>query len=132
MRRRWLRGTTDLIAARVTAAQGVATLPAGELPSWAGAADRYRPFLAARDLERVVTAKPSELYDAIAPILGLEPTCRGELIRLTHEQIAALVGTCRETTTKVLGEFADRGLLRPGRGRITLPGRDGITADNGD
>jgi CRP-like cAMP-binding protein len=84
------------------------------------------------DLDRVVTAKPSEIYDAIAPILGLEPTCRGELIRLTHEQIAALVGTCRETTTKVLGEFADRGLLRPGRGRITLPGRDGITADNGD
>jgi CRP/FNR family cyclic AMP-dependent transcriptional regulator len=53
-------------------------------------------------------------------------------LRLTHEQIAALVGTCRETTTRVLGEFADRGLVRLGRGRITLLDRDGLTAENGD
>ncbi|GAA1636921.1 AAA family ATPase [Actinoplanes couchii] len=33
----------------------------------------YRPFLSARDLERVITAKPTELYDALAPILGLAP-----------------------------------------------------------
>jgi hypothetical protein len=33
---------------------------------------------------------------------------------------------------KVLGEFADRGLLRLGRGRITLLDRDGLTAENGD
>ncbi|WP_430784543.1 AAA family ATPase [Actinoplanes sp. G11-F43] len=33
----------------------------------------FRPFLSARDLERVITAKPTELYDALAPILGLAP-----------------------------------------------------------
>jgi CRP-like cAMP-binding protein len=57
---------------------------------------------------------------------------RGEQIRLTHEQVAALVGTARETATKVLGEFADRGLVRLGRGRITLLDRDGLTAEAGD
>lgn len=68
----------------------------------------------------------------LAPSAKRTLTSRGEQIRLTHEQIAALVGTSRETTTKVLGEFADRGLLRLGRGRVTLLDRDGLTAENGD
>jgi CRP/FNR family cyclic AMP-dependent transcriptional regulator len=51
---------------------------------------------------------------------------------LTHDQLAALVGTSRETATKVLGEFADRGLVRLGRGRITLLDVDGLTAEAGD
>ncbi len=45
---------------------------------------------------------------------------RGVQIRLTHEQLAALAGTSRETTTKMLGELADRGLVTLGRGRITV------------
>lgn len=36
------------------------------------------------------------------------------------EQLAALAGTSRETCTKVLHDFADRGLLRHARGRITV------------
>ena len=59
-------------------------------------------------------------------------TLRGEYIKLTHEQIATLVGTSRETTTKVLGEFADRGLVRLGRGRIALLDRGAIAAETGD
>lgn len=48
------------------------------------------------------------------------PRGRGPQIALTHEQIAALVGTSRETTTKLLGEFAGRGAIRLARGRITV------------
>lgn len=47
-------------------------------------------------------------------------------VRLTHEQLAALAGTSRETTTKVLGEFADRGLINLGRGRITILDADAL------
>ncbi len=50
--------------------------------------------------------------------LGLGP--RGLQVVLTHDQLAALVGTSRATATKVLGELADRGLIRRGRGRITF------------
>jgi CRP/FNR family cyclic AMP-dependent transcriptional regulator len=50
----------------------------------------------------------------------LRPSTRHPQITLTHEQLAALAGTSRETTTKVLREFADRGLLRLARGRITI------------
>ena len=45
---------------------------------------------------------------------------RPRQVRLTHGQLAALVGTSRETVTKVLGDFADHGLVRLNRGRITL------------
>jgi len=41
-------------------------------------------------------------------------------VALTHEQLAALVGTSGETATKILGDLADRGLVRLARGRITL------------
>jgi CRP-like cAMP-binding protein len=51
---------------------------------------------------------------------------------LTHEQIAALVGTSREHATKILGEFADRGLIRLGRGRIVLVDLARIVAEAGD
>lgn len=45
---------------------------------------------------------------------------RGVQVKLTHEQLAALAGTSRETTTKVLGEYGEQGLVRLGRGRIHL------------
>ena len=48
------------------------------------------------------------------------PLSRGIQLMLTHEQIAALTGTSRETTTKVLDEYADRGLLRLSRGKVTI------------
>jgi CRP-like cAMP-binding protein len=48
------------------------------------------------------------------------PLARGVQINLTHEQLAGLAGASRETTTKILGEFADQGLIGLGRGRITL------------
>jgi CRP/FNR family cyclic AMP-dependent transcriptional regulator len=48
------------------------------------------------------------------------PLGRGIQVKLTHEQLAALAGTSRETATKILGEFADQGLLSLGRGRITI------------
>ena len=42
---------------------------------------------------------------------------RGD-VRLTHEQLADLIGTTRETTTKVLGDLRDRGLVSLRRGRV--------------
>jgi CRP-like cAMP-binding protein len=54
------------------------------------------------------------------------------VVALTHEQIAALVGTSREAATKILDDFASRGLVRLGRGRITLLDRDRLRAEAGD
>ncbi len=45
---------------------------------------------------------------------------RGAEIRLTHEQLSDLVGTTRETTTKLLGELRDAGLVRLRRGAVVV------------
>jgi ubiquinone/menaquinone biosynthesis C-methylase UbiE len=57
---------------------------------------------------------------------------RSPVVALTHEQIAALAGTFRETATKVLGDYAERGLIRLGRGRITVLDIAQINAEGGD
>lgn len=45
---------------------------------------------------------------------------------LTHQQLANLVGTTRETVTKILNEMKDNGLLSIRRHRITVLDRDGL------
>ena len=44
----------------------------GEL-GWAAALETYRPFLTAGDFGRLISSRPSTLFDALAPILGLDP-----------------------------------------------------------
>ena len=57
---------------------------------------------------------------------------RAPTVTLTHEQIAALAGTSRETATKVLGDLAERGLIRLGRGRIWVLDVEQVSAEAGD
>lgn len=47
-------------------------------------------------------------------------------VRLTHEQLAGLLGATREATSKTMADFAARGLIRQGRGRITIDDVDGL------
>lgn len=49
-------------------------------------------------------------------------------IRITHEQLAGLVGATREATSKVLAEFAAQGLIRQVRGRITIANHEPLRA----
>jgi CRP/FNR family transcriptional regulator, cyclic AMP receptor protein len=53
-------------------------------------------------------------------------------LTVTHEQIAALVGTSRETATKALGEFADQGLLKLKRGRVMVLDPDRLSVEAGN
>lgn len=57
---------------------------------------------------------------------------RGVQIHLTHEQVAALAGTSRETTTKILNEYAGQGLVHLGRGRITIADLPRLAAEAGE
>jgi len=60
------------------------------------------------------------------------PLGRGIHVSLTHEQVAALAGTSRETTTKILNEYADQELLRLGRGKITILDLPRLASEAGD
>ncbi|MEV4621200.1 hypothetical protein AB0J74_21155 [Asanoa sp. NPDC049573] len=88
VRQAWAAGETDLAAATVSVTGNGAMTPSEDLPEWLRSADRFRPFLSARDLERVIASKPTELYDSIAPILGLAPlvAASGRLQALRKER----------------------------------------------
>jgi CRP-like cAMP-binding protein len=94
-----------------------------------------------RDMERrlsdsVFKSVPQRIAGTLTALAGQQRrygiTGRAAVVALTHEQIAALVGTSRETATKVLGEFAEQGLIRLGRGRVTVLDPDGIRDHAGD
>lgn len=57
---------------------------------------------------------------------------RRQVVTVTHEQLATLAGTSRETATKVLGDYAERGLIKLGRGRITILDSAKVSAEAGD
>ncbi len=69
--------------------------------------------------QRIATTLDT-LTAAQPPTSPLRPGGRHPQIALTHEQLAALAGTSRETCTKVLRDYADHGLIRLARGRITV------------
>ncbi|MDD2857184.1 MAG: Crp/Fnr family transcriptional regulator [Candidatus Nanopelagicales bacterium] len=86
-------------------------------------AARVAEVLGARvlELERrlgdtVLMSVPARIASALATLAR----DNGGEVRLTHEQLADLVGTTRETTTKVLGDLRQRGLVRLRRGRIQV------------
>lgn len=60
-----------------------------------------------------------------------EPAVNGHILidrPLTHQQLANLVGTTRETVTKILNEMKDNGLLSIRRHRITILDTDELIA----
>lgn len=101
-------------------------------------ATRVAEFLGLRvaELERrlgdsVLKSAPERIAATLARLAG--HAGGPATVKLTHEQLADLVGSSRETTTKVLGDLADRGLVSLRRGRIVV--RDSATladlADSG-
>ncbi len=51
----------------------------------------------------------------------------GQLVlHATHDELAAAVGSVRETVTKVIGELAREGYIRSGYGKIFLKDVQGL------
>jgi CRP/FNR family cyclic AMP-dependent transcriptional regulator len=61
---------------------------------------------------------PARLASMLSRLARYAP---GEPVRLTHAQLAALVGATRERTTVALGELADCDCVELRRGRIRIP-----------
>ncbi len=70
--------------------------------------------------DAIFKSVPERIAGTLAVIATNRALGKHSQVNLTHEQLAALAGTSRETTTKVLGEFADLGLIKLGRGRISI------------
>ncbi len=85
--------------------------------------------------DTVFKSVPQRVATTLCLIAEQEPRRRlgrGAQVQLTHEQLAALAGTSRETTTKILNEYAAQGLLHLGRGKITITDLPRLTAEAGE
>ena len=52
---------------------------------------------------------------------------RGKIVlQITHDELAAIIGSVRETTTKAVGELVRLGLIKSGYGRLHLIDLDGL------
>lgn len=78
--------------------------------------------LESRLVDTVLKSAPDRVAGALLRMAHRD----GETIRLTHEQLADLVGTTRETVTKVLGELVDRELVQLKRGKVVVLDRQGL------
>ena len=52
----------------------------------------------------------------------------GDVISLTHDEIARYIGSAREVVTKVLKYFVQEGIVSLGRGRITVTDKEKLRA----
>ncbi|MGH3737801.1 MAG: Crp/Fnr family transcriptional regulator [Micromonosporaceae bacterium] len=82
--------------------------------------------------DTVFKSVPQRVAGTLCTLARQQRLGRATQVRLTHEQLAALVGASRETTTKILNELSHQGLVTLGRGRITILDTAGLAAEAGD
>lgn len=83
-----------------------------------------------RRIERMATQRLKNRMAAAILELAATPLAREEegviVLHATHDELAAAVGSVRETVTKVIGELAREGYIRSGYGKIVLKDPEGL------
>jgi CRP/FNR family transcriptional regulator, cyclic AMP receptor protein len=76
-----------------------------------------------------VNAKLAELLLRLATEYGIEDS-RGTLVslKITHQEMANLIGSTRETVSLTLSQFKRRGLIQTDGRKVILSDRDGLRA----
>jgi CRP/FNR family transcriptional regulator len=104
----------------------VVLIPAAVFRDWVRRSDLWREFVfnllaqrLASVMELVEEVAFRRLDGRIAGLL-LAHSRRGHTITITHQQIAAELGSSREVVSRVLAHLADEGLIRQSRGSITI------------
>jgi len=70
--------------------------------------------------KRLKSRIASELLELAQTALATQQPDGTTMIYATHDELAAAVGSVRETVTKVVGELAREGVISAGYGKITL------------
>ncbi|WP_378733578.1 AAA family ATPase [Nocardia brasiliensis] len=107
-----------------------------DVDRWAGRLELYRPFLSYSELGALVDGKPSDLFDALHQLLGLdELTVAQERIRMRRLELERAVRDSRQERLELLDALEsvadDRavrvhGLLRPAQPDLAAVGREVI------
>ncbi len=102
------------------------TIPAEVLRDWVQRHDLWRQFvfeLISQRLMKVLTLVDDVVFrrmDARIAALLLERGRTQNPLRITHQEIAAELGTSREVISRILEDLAGAGTVRPTRGRIEI------------
>ncbi len=109
-------------------------IPADAFREWIVRHDLWRDFIF--DLLSLRLASVIEIVDEVAfrrmdsrvASLLLDRSLGTEPIRLTHQEIAAELGTSREVISRLLEDFTEQGFIRLGRGQIDVLDEAGLRA----
>ena len=107
-------------------------IPADTFRDWIGRYELWRDFLF--DLLSQRLSSVMEIVDEVAfrrmdarvAALLLDRSRAGEPIRLTHQEIAAELGTSREVVSRLLEDFTEQDLIRLGRGQVEVLDEPGL------
>jgi CRP/FNR family transcriptional regulator len=101
-------------------------VPAVSFRAWVGHSDIWRGFvfdLLSQRLASVMAVVDEVAFrrmDTRVAALLLKAGGRANPIHLTHQEIAAELGSSREVISRILEDFAGQGLIHPGRGTLQV------------
>jgi CRP/FNR family transcriptional regulator len=107
-------------------------IPADIFRKWVGTYDEWREFVF--DLLSQRLASVMEIVDEVAfrrmdtrlAAWLLTHTQNQNPMRITHQEIAAELGSSREVISRLLEDFSERGFISVGRGEIELLDAEGL------
>jgi CRP/FNR family transcriptional regulator len=109
-----------------------AMIPADTFSSWIHRYDLWRDFMFDLLSERlssvmeIVEEVAFRRMDVRIARLLLERSHAENPVRMTHQEIAAELGSSREVISRLLQDFAERHLIQAGRGQIEVLDRDAL------
>lgn len=101
-------------------------IPAEKFRAWVRQYDLWQEFVfdlfsqRLSSLMMIVDEIAFRRMDARIASLLLSRSRLQNPIRVTHQEIASELGSSREVISRLLEDFAERGLIRPGRGEIEI------------
>lgn len=129
----------DLTEARWTQRRSSGAQAEFDAARWSSALELYRPFLSYSELGTLVDGKPSDLFDALHQLLGLDDlTAAQDRLRARRLELERAARDSRQEKLELLaaldGLADDRAvrmakLLRPAQPDLTAVGRDMMGAD---
>ena len=107
-------------------------IPADAFRDWVRRYDPWREFvfeLLSQRLSSVMEIVEEVAFrrmDARVAALLTERTRRSDLIRITHQEIAAELGSSREVISRILEDFSAQGILEVSRGSIRILDKEAL------